>query len=53
MENELATWTEDEALWPTGRDYKALVHFFEIHIAVAAFDTSNENLLRADVADLM
>lgn len=53
IENELATWTEDEKLWPAGRDYKALQHMFEIHIAVAAFDLGKEALLRADIADIM
>lgn len=53
LENELATWTEDENLWPEKRDYQSLQELFEIHIAVAAFDTSKENLLRADVADIL
>lgn len=53
IENELATWTEDEKLWPAGRDYAALQQMFEIHIAVAAFDIGKEALLRADIADIM
>ena len=53
IENELATWTEDEKLWPAGRDYEALQQMFDVHIAVAAFDTGKETLLRADIADIL
>lgn len=53
LENELATWTEDEKLWPAGRDHAALQQMFDIHIAVAAFDTGKETLLRADIADIL
>ena len=53
LENELATWTEDENLWPQKRDYQNLTELFDLHIAVAAFDTSKENLLRANVADIL
>ena len=53
IENELATWTEDEQLWPAGRNYQALQQMFEIHIAVAAFDLGRETLLRADIADIL
>lgn len=53
IENELATWTEDEKLWPPGRDNDALHRMFEVHIAVAAFDLGKEALLRADIADIL
>ena len=53
LENELSVWTEEENLWPTKRDFELLEHWFDIHIAVAGFDMGKEDLLRADVADLL
>ncbi len=53
LENELSVWTEEENLWPAKRDSVLLEQWFDIHIAVAGFDMGKDDLLRADVADLM
>ena len=53
LENELSVWTEEEELWPAQRNYALMQQWFHIHIAVAGFDLGKEDLLRADVADLM
>ncbi len=53
LENELSVWTEDENLWPENRNHELLEQMFELHIAIAAFDLGQDDLLRADVSDLM
>ncbi len=53
LENELSVWTEEESLWPAKRDFSLMEQMFDIHIAVAGFDMGKDDLLRADVADLI
>ena len=52
MENELAAWEEDQARWPKERNAVQLRHWFHVHIAVAGFDLGQDDLMRADLADL-
>ncbi|WP_263081467.1 hypothetical protein [Endozoicomonas sp. Mp262] len=52
LENELSVWTEDRSQWPEPLDHRQLQSFFELYIAVAAFDLGNESLLRADISDI-
>lgn len=52
MENELSAWEEDQTRWPLERNAEQLKKWFQVHVAVAGFDLSNDDLMRADLADL-
>ena len=52
MENELSAWEEDQTRWPKERNAALLREWFHVHVAVAGFDLSKDDLMRADLADL-
>lgn len=42
--NELMSWTDDESLWPTLRDYATFSQWFEIETYAMVFDTLNVSI---------
>ena len=52
VENECSAWTDDENLWPEERGFGLLSEWFELHVAVAAFDLGKKPLIRVDLADV-
>lgn len=45
FEYELAAWMADESTWPSRRDYKTFVEWFDVECHSVVCDISNEELL--------